>query len=41
MRRKQMDERELLAIAAALAGAMIGVVLGVILVIFIFGGLPA
>jgi hypothetical protein len=36
-----MDERELLAIAAALAGAMIGVVLGVILVIFIFGGLPA
>jgi len=35
-----MDERELLAIAAALAGAMIGVVLGVILVIFIFGGLP-
>jgi hypothetical protein len=40
MRRKQMDDRELLAIAAALAGAMIGVVLGVILVIFIFGGLP-
>jgi hypothetical protein len=36
-----MDDRELLAIAAALAGAMIGVVLGVILVIFIFGGLPA
>jgi len=35
-----MDDRELLAIAAALAGAMIGVVLGVILVIFIFGGLP-
>jgi len=35
-----MDDRELLAIAAALAGAMIGVVLGVILVIFVFGGLP-
>jgi hypothetical protein len=40
MRRKKMDDRELLAIAAALAGAIIGVVLGVILVIFVFGGLP-
>lgn len=35
-----MDDRELLAIAAALAGAIIGTVLGVILVFFIFGGIP-
>ena len=35
-----MDDKEMLAIAAALAGAIIGTVLGVILVIFFFGGLP-
>lgn len=35
-----MDDRELLAIAAALAGAIIGTVLGVILVFFVFGGVP-
>jgi flagellar motor component MotA len=35
-----MDDRELLAIAAALAGAIIGTVLGVLLV-FIFLGAPA
>jgi len=35
-----MDDRELLAIAAALAGAIIGTVLGVILVFFVFGGIP-
>jgi len=34
-----MDDRELLAIAAALAGAIIGTVLGVLLV-FIFLGAP-
>ena len=33
----EMDEHELLAIAAAIAGAIIGTVLGVILVIFLFG----
>ncbi len=35
-----MDDRELLAIAAALAGAIIGTVFGVILVFFVFGGIP-
>ena len=32
-----MDEHELLAIAAAIAGAIIGTVLGVVLVIIFFG----
>jgi len=33
----EMDENELLAIAAAIAGAIIGTVLGVLLIFFIFG----
>lgn len=34
---ENMDENELLAIAAAIAGAIIGTVLGVVLVFIIFG----
>lgn len=32
-----MDENELLAIAAAIVGAIIGTVFGVLLIFFIFG----